>query len=577
MRRLRREIDRLLLGPISGRIVPPPSLSAQPYALSVVVLSVGAPVELRAAVQSLYSQSVVPEVVVVNTGGGDAAHVLAEVGLAPPVISCRQRLMPGAARNIGVAASHAPYVAFLASDCVAEPGWIAHRLAHHVSGVDVVASAVTNAFAGDAAAEASHMLLFATRLPGTPPPSRKFYGASYARSVFERFGRFRDDLRTGEDTDLHARFDASVRLVYESNVRTAHANPRTAIALLRDQFVRGRRTTHAHRTLGSGLNGRAVARVALARVPTLVALSFRAAPAPRWPALARGLPWIVPAALAYAVGASTASRAPDVRVDAARARRSREKTSHRLVCVVQARNEARFVDGFLANVAPSVDAIIALDDGSTDGGFDPIATHPSVVEALQIAPRSPHVWDELRNKRILIDAAHRHCAKFVLALDVDERLERGFRERADVALDTADRDGIDAYAILIRELWDRHDQVRVDGVWGRKWNPRLFRLRVDHDFGDRALHGGWAPENSRSASGGYPPVDLRVYHLRMIHAEDRARRVRRYKRLDPESRWQTIGYDYLENDEGIELETISADRAYVPFEMPPPPGEPEET
>ncbi|MBL8591518.1 MAG: glycosyltransferase family 2 protein, partial [Devosia sp.] len=96
--------------------------------LAVVVLSVGAPPELRLAVESLLRQPEPLEIVVVNSGGGDLAAVLpAAPGIS--TVTVEGLLWPGAARNAGIRATSAPWVAFLASDLVAAPDWAAERLA----------------------------------------------------------------------------------------------------------------------------------------------------------------------------------------------------------------------------------------------------------------------------------------------------------------------------------------------------------------------------------------------------------------------------------------------------------------
>src|SRR5688572_15177048 len=84
--------------------------------LACVVLALGNPPELAAAVRSLLDQGEPLEVVVVNSAGGGAAATLAAAGLAVPVVERPERLLPGAARNLGIAATRAPFVAFLAAD-----------------------------------------------------------------------------------------------------------------------------------------------------------------------------------------------------------------------------------------------------------------------------------------------------------------------------------------------------------------------------------------------------------------------------------------------------------------------------
>ena len=206
------------------------------------MLSLGNPPELVEAVRSLAEQSVPAEIVVVNSGGGDPAAALRAAGLHVPVVSSPQRLYAGAARNLGIDATTAPLVAFLASDCRAEPGWVAARVRHHLAGAGAVASVITNAFPESLSARAAHMLLYPRRQPDTPADDRLSFGLSYERRLFERLGRFREDLREGEDSEFNSRLPANVRVVWANDVRTAHRNPETLRALLRDQYARGRRS-----------------------------------------------------------------------------------------------------------------------------------------------------------------------------------------------------------------------------------------------------------------------------------------------------------------------------------------------
>ncbi|MCC7124793.1 MAG: glycosyltransferase family 2 protein [Acidobacteria bacterium] len=245
----------------------------------------------------------------------------------------------------------------------------------------------------------------------------------------------------------------------------------------------------------------------------------------------------------------------------------------RVFAMVTFRNEARHLPDYLTNVAAQVDGIVALDDGSSDGSGAIVAAHPAVREVLRLAPRQPHHWNGVMHRRLLVNAAARHGATWALALDADERIERGFRARAERIIEDAGPDGPLAYGVTLRELWDRPDQYRMDGVWAKKRIARFFRLRRDHDFGAGALHGHWAPENSRGAHGGFFLADLVIYHLKMIHATDRDRRLRRYQSLDPERQWQKAGYDYLTDATGLALERLPDGREYEPLraEVPPTP------
>ena len=121
------------------------------------------------------------EIVVVNSGGGGMAELLAQNGIDVKVIENKRRLFVGAARNLGIMATRAPYVAFLASDCLATPGWTRHRLASHRKGKVAVASALLNGNPRNIVAWASYLATHHRRLPGTPKKKTSQYGASYAR------------------------------------------------------------------------------------------------------------------------------------------------------------------------------------------------------------------------------------------------------------------------------------------------------------------------------------------------------------------------------------------------------------
>lgn len=70
----------------------------------------------------------------------------------------------------------------------------------------------------------------------------------------------------------------------------------------------------------------------------------------------------------------------------------------RLLALLALRDGMRHLPGFLRNVAPQVDGIIALDDGSSDGTPELLARHQAVIELLRV-PRDQPTWDEVGNHR----------------------------------------------------------------------------------------------------------------------------------------------------------------------------------
>jgi GT2 family glycosyltransferase len=210
--------------------------------LAVVVLSYRNEETIVAAVESLLAQDEAVDIVVSHSGGGRTPALLDSYAPKVGVVATERRRLPGAARNAGIAATAAPHVAFLAGDCLAQPGWAAGRLARHRAGAPAIASAMVP-LERTPAALASYVIQHSSRMPHLVDPAPKFrYGLSYARSVLDRHGPFPEALLIGEDSVMKERLiDAGVEIGWAPEVLTAHAYPTTVRGLVADQYRRGRR------------------------------------------------------------------------------------------------------------------------------------------------------------------------------------------------------------------------------------------------------------------------------------------------------------------------------------------------
>ena len=207
--------------------------------MTVVVIGFRAQPSLVHAVASLLEQDEPAEIVVVNTGGGEPATLLAPYADRIRLIDVQTPLYAGAARNIGIDVSDAPYVAFLAGDCRAKPGWIRARLVAHERGARAVASAIVPSDHADDLAVAAHLCLFGARSPEIPPTQALRYGVSYDRQVFAEFGYFNPKLRISEDTDLARRLGRHVHPAWVPQVQTVHGSPKGRLRFWREMFGRG--------------------------------------------------------------------------------------------------------------------------------------------------------------------------------------------------------------------------------------------------------------------------------------------------------------------------------------------------
>lgn len=532
-----------------------PQVAAGDAQLACVVLSLGAPASLVDAVRSLQGQDTPIEIIVVNSGGGNPLARLRAAGIEVMLIHRAERLYPGAARNLGILATQAPYVAFLADDCLAEPGWARGRLTRHLAGKYAVSSAVTPARPRNLWSWVSYINLFARRMPGVSPAQALHYGVSYQRELFAGHGLFREDLRAGEDSEFNARL-AGIAFDWAPEVRAAHRHPTGAISLLVDQFRRGARSAAIWQRLsGRGSRG-LVAGNAFRRWSGLLRIAWHAALPGQRAYVLTSAALMPPAVAAYALGALLGAPEPEAPTASAAA-------PPRLLALLSFHDEAQYLPDYFRNLATQVDGIIALDDGSDDGSGELALAQPALREMIRLPMRRPHHWDEPRNRRLLVQAAIRHGAEWIVVVDADERVECDFRARAEAELVRADADGTLAFRLVMRELWDHPDHFRCDGIWNSKRPLRLFKARPDHEFDDRALHGHWAPLNSMHEQT-CREADLIIYHLRMLSEPERQARQAKYQRLDPNNELQAIGYDYLTDGRDLQLQRIAQRRDYQP-------------
>lgn len=276
--------------------------------LAVVIMAVGAPRMVRDAVRSILAQAEPCEIVVVNSGGGDAAARVRGLGVEVRVIAAEGLLLPGATRNRGIVATTAPFVAFLAADCLACPGWAAERLRAHRSGAAMVATAVMPDRLQSRVAWAAHLALHARRLPQTPPAEAALYGVSYARTVFESCGLFDESLRIGEDSAFNARAADFGPPVWTPQACAIHRTPRFLAQLLVEQHGRGWRAGAHLRRQGVRLGPAELSQIRESRVSLSLRMARVGVPEDFRATAVRAAPLIRLAQAVYVRGAARGNR-----------------------------------------------------------------------------------------------------------------------------------------------------------------------------------------------------------------------------------------------------------------------------
>ena len=236
-------------------------------------------------------------------------------------------------------------------------------------------------------------------------------------------------------------------------------------------------------------------------------------------------------------------------------------SSGRLYAVMCVRNEAYNLPGFLKHIASYVDGIVALDDGSTDDTVKLLKEHPKVIDVIRRPVQKSHSWDEVGNREKVLRRARAFGGQWVLCCDPDERFEIAFLEQLP-ALITHKQ----LYTLHVRELWDSTRQYRCDGVWGKKVKQVLFPLSdTMHYSHAHKLHRPWWYDELKGTD---VLIDFNLYHLKMITDAGRIQRRDMYNALDPKREMQSIGYDYMTDLDGLQLEAIPPGKDYDRSTLP---------
>ena len=178
-------------------------------------------------------------VIVVDDGSRDAKSVADVVARAGATLVVRpDNGGPAAARNTGLADVTSELVAFLDSDCVPPPGWIA-ALAGHFA--DPAVAAVAPRIVPESPGVLPSCLDLGGR-PGRVAPGTRVAYVPTAALLVRRAAipDFDAGLRYGEDVDLVWRLHAAGhRVRYDPSVHVRHHEPETWPALLARRFRYG--------------------------------------------------------------------------------------------------------------------------------------------------------------------------------------------------------------------------------------------------------------------------------------------------------------------------------------------------
>jgi glycosyltransferase involved in cell wall biosynthesis/3D (Asp-Asp-Asp) domain-containing protein len=213
-------------------------------------------------------------------------------------------------------------------------------------------------------------------------------------------------------------------------------------------------------------------------------------------------------------------------------------TGPRLVCLLPVRNGETDLPGWLESAERFADAVVALDDGSTDGTRDLLAAHPLVTRTLTNPVRPTYRgWDDAGNRNRLLAEAADLDPLWVFSLDADERLDEPDASALREFVSGEAIPGL-AYGFRVVRMIGSSDAYDRDSLWVY----RLFGHETGARFPEQRLH--FVPIPTSIPRRRWVKTSLRIMHLASLTEERRTARFRKYEEADPNHRFQR-GYTNL--------------------------------
>lgn len=206
-------------------------------------------------------------------------------------------------------------------------------------------------------------------------------------------------------------------------------------------------------------------------------------------------------------------------------------TTPRVVCLLPVRNGAADLPGFFASAAGFADAVIALDDGSTDDTAAVLRAQPLVAKLIANSPRADfRGWDDAANRNRLLETAAEFQPEWIISVDADERIPADDAKALREFLATDALPGI-AYGFRCYSMIGDLEHALPNPIWVY----RLFAFAPGQRFPDQDLH--FTPIPVAISRRAYVRTSFRIQHLGGMSPERRLARYEKYRQADPECRF----------------------------------------
>ena len=191
--------------------------------------------------------------------------------------------------------------------------------------------------------------------------------------------------------------------------------------------------------------------------------------------------------------------------------------------MLRVKNGILFIKEWLKNIAPIVDEIVVVDNGSTDGTYEVLNCCLKVVEIYQTEG-----YHEGRDKIILYQMARKRNPEWCLWLDVDEIFEKALTRKKIEKLISNTR--INRYFFRRFHFAD-NENFNADWRWFKYtsgFDRVMWREQPTGYFENLKFNNGLI----KGISGSKKATHYRLKHLGYVHKNEVFKKIANYRKID---------------------------------------------
>lgn len=199
--------------------------------VSVIVPCFNSERTIRRCLNAILEQktSIPYDVIVVDSSMDETPQIVEREFPTVRLIHLETRTFAGAARNVGVRSSRAPFCLMIDSDCIAQSDLIERMLArHHEGEYAAIGGSLANGTPASLSGLTGYLLEFKEFIPSAPMREVNTVptaNVTYRREAFERHGYFDDDMWLAEDILFNWELcKAGERILFDPEIEVTHLN-----------------------------------------------------------------------------------------------------------------------------------------------------------------------------------------------------------------------------------------------------------------------------------------------------------------------------------------------------------------